>query len=103
GERGRCVGVATTEGRYSRPVVVLATGPWAALLARQAGVKLPVQSCRTQVALFRKPPSFGRRCAIYGDFVHGIYFKPTHGDIVHAGGLLGEEINEPADPEPDNE
>ena len=102
-ERGKVVGVETNEGRYSCGVVILATGPWAAQLARQAGVRLPVQACRTQVALFRKPAVFGRRCAVYGDFVQGIYFKPTHGDIIHAGSLLGEEINEPVDPDSYNE
>ena len=24
-----------------------------------------------------------------GDFVHGIYFKPTHGEMIHAGSLRG--------------
>jgi sarcosine oxidase subunit beta len=102
-EAGKIVGVETNEGRYVSKCVILATGPWAASLAKQAGVKLPVQACRTQVALFRKPTDFGRRCAIYGDFVQGIYFKPTHGEIVHAGSLAGEEIKDPVDPDDYNE
>jgi sarcosine oxidase subunit beta len=102
-EGKRVAGVLTNEGRYLSGCVILATGPWAAQLARDAGVKLPVQACRTQVALFRKPTNFGRRCAIYGDFVQGIYFKPTHGDMVHAGSLAGEEIREPVDPDDYNE
>jgi sarcosine oxidase, subunit beta len=97
------IGVETNEGRYLSPCVILATGPWAAQLAKDAGLKLPVQPCRTQVALFRKPADFGRRCAIYGDFVQGIYFKPTHGDMVHAGSLAGEEISDPVDPDDYNE
>ena len=44
--------------------------------AKEQGVTLPVQACRTQVALYRRPPDFGRRGAVYGDFVQGIYFKP---------------------------
>ena len=56
-----------------------------------------MQACRTQVALFRKPPDFGRRGAVYGDFVQGIYFKPTHGDMIHAGSLAGEEIHAPGE------
>jgi sarcosine oxidase subunit beta len=102
-EGGMIAGVQTNEGRYDSRCVILATGPWTAQLAKQAGIKLPVQSCRTQVALFRKPADFGRRCAIYGDFVQGIYFKPTHGEMVHAGSLAGEEINEPVDPDNYNE
>jgi sarcosine oxidase, subunit beta len=102
-ERGKIVGIETNEGRYLSKCVILATGPWAAELAKQVGLKLPVQACRTQVALFRKPAGFGRRCAIYGDFVQGIYFKPTHGDILHAGSLAGEEIKDPVDPDGYNE
>jgi sarcosine oxidase subunit beta len=95
--------VVTNEGRYEAGTVVLATGPWAARLAGQLGVKLPVQACRTQVALFRRPPDFGRRALVYGDFVQGIYFKPTHGDMIHAGSLLGEEVENPVDPDHYNE
>jgi sarcosine oxidase subunit beta len=102
-EGGRVVGVDTNEGRYLSRCVILATGPWAARLARDVGAELPVQACRTQVALFRRPPDFGRRGAVYGDFVQGIYFKPTHGDMVHAGSLAGEEVNSPVDPDGYNE
>src|SRR6516165_12025396 len=43
-EGGRVVGVDTNEGRYSSRCVILATGPWAARLAKDAGVRLPVQA-----------------------------------------------------------
>jgi len=99
----KIVGVETNEGRYNSGCVVLATGPWAAQLGKDAGVKLPVQACRTQVALYRRPPDFGRRSAVYCDFVQGLYFKPTHGDMIHAGSIAGEEINAPVDPDQYNE
>src|SRR5690242_8754388 len=89
-EGERVAGVDTNEGRYHSRCVVLATGAWAAQLARPAKVQLPVQACRTQVALFRRPPDFGRRgVPVYGDFVQGIYFKPTHGEMIHTGSLAG--------------
>lgn len=100
---GKITGVDTNEGRYQCRTVVLATGPWAAQLAKSAGITLPVQASRTQVALFRRPPDFGRRGLVYGDFVQGLYFKPTHGDMIHAGSIAGEEINAPVDPEHYNE
>ena len=93
----KIVGVETNEGRYNAGCVILATGPWAAQLGKELGVKLPVQACRTQVALYRRPPDFGRRTSIYADFVQGLYFKPTHGEMIHAGSLAGEEINHPVD------
>jgi sarcosine oxidase subunit beta len=99
----KVVGVDTNEGRYATSCVVLATGPWAAGLAKDIGVKLPVQSCRTQVALYRRAPDFGRRGTVYGDFVQGLYFKPTHGDMIHAGSLAGEELKNPVDPDSYNE
>ena len=100
---GKIVGVETNEGRYNSKTVVLATGPWAAQLGQGLGLKLPVQACRTQVALMRRPADFGRRAAVYADFVQGIYFKPTHGEMIHAGSLAGEEINNPVDPDAYNE
>jgi sarcosine oxidase subunit beta len=102
-EGDRVAGVDTNEGRYQCGTLVLATGPWAAALAKTARWKLPVQACRTQVALFRRPPDFGRRGAVYCDFVHGLYFKPTHGDMIHAGSLAGEELKDPVDPDDYNE
>jgi sarcosine oxidase, subunit beta len=102
-EGGKVVGVETNEGRYSCRTLVLAAGPWAATLAQTAGIALPIQACRTQVALFRRPADCTRRGIIYGDFVQGIYFKPTHGELVHAGSLAGEEINDPVDPDDYNE
>lgn len=102
-EKGKVVGVETNEGRYSCGTLILATGPWAAQLARDLKIPLPVQACRTQVALFRRPPASGRRGVVYGDFVQGIYFKPTHGEMVHAGSLAGEEIQDPVDPDDYNE
>jgi sarcosine oxidase subunit beta len=102
-ERGKVVGVETNEGRFGCGTLVLATGPWAAQLGRSTGVALPVQPCRTQVALFRRPVDASRRVAIYGDFVQGLYFKPTHGEMLHAGSVAGEETQAPVDPDHYNE
>jgi sarcosine oxidase subunit beta len=102
-EKSMAVGVETNEGRYNCGILILATGPWAAQLGRAAGITLPVQPCRTQVALFRRPVDSGRRVAIYGDFVQGLYFKPTHGEMLHAGSVAGEETQDPVDPDHYNE
>ncbi|HMP01861.1 MAG TPA: FAD-binding oxidoreductase [Gemmatales bacterium] len=102
-EKDRVVGVDTNEGRYQCGKLILAAGPWAARLGKMLQLDLPVQPCRTQVALYRKPPNYARRVAVYGDFALGIYFKPTHGDIVHAGSIGGEEIKDVVDPDSYNE
>src|SRR5262245_40223602 len=98
-EKGKVTGVETNEGEYRCGTLILATGPWAAQLATDLKIDLPVQACRTQVALFRRPTDCGRRGVVYGDFVQQIYFKPTHGDIIHAGSLGGEEKASPVNPD----
>jgi glycine/D-amino acid oxidase-like deaminating enzyme len=98
-DNGRIQGVDTNVGRFRSRTLVLATGPWAGKLAPQLRADLPVQPSRTQVALFRRPVDFTRPGPVFGDFVKGIYFKPTHGDILHAGSLAGEEIRNPVDPD----
>lgn len=100
---GKITGAVTNEGTYHSRCVILATGPWAASLGKEVGLSLPVQACRTQVALLRRPADFGRRSAVYADFVQGLYFKPTHGEMLHAGSLAGEEAQNPVDPDRYNE
>jgi sarcosine oxidase subunit beta len=95
----KIVGVETNEGRYSAGCVILATGAWAAQLGKEVGVNLPVQACRTQVALVRRPSEVSKRGAVYADFVQGVYFKPTHGHMIHAGSVMGEESKHPVDPD----
>jgi sarcosine oxidase subunit beta len=100
---GRITAVETNEGRYETRILVLATGPWASQLAGRIRVPLPVQACRTQVALYRRPVDCLQRGPVYGDFVQGVYFKPTHGDMIHIGSLRGEETEKPVDPDHYNE
>ncbi|MGF1579510.1 MAG: NAD(P)/FAD-dependent oxidoreductase [Gemmataceae bacterium] len=98
-EGERVVGVETNEGRYNCHTLVLATGAWTGQLGKLMGIELPVGAYRTQVALNRRPTDFGRRGAVYGDFVQGTYFKPTHGEMIHGGMITGEEMNDPVDPD----
>jgi sarcosine oxidase, subunit beta len=44
-------GVRTTKGDVQAPIVVNAAGPWAAAVARMAGVELPVQPLRRMLVL----------------------------------------------------
>lgn len=102
-EKDRVTAVETNEGRYVCGKLILATGPWTAQLAKMLRIDMPVQPCRTQVALYRKPPNYARRVAVYGDFALGIYFKPTHGELIHAGSIAGEEVKDVVDPDDYNE
>jgi sarcosine oxidase subunit beta len=52
---GRLTGVETADGQIDSPVVVNAGGPWAAAVAKLAGVELPVWPLRRQQ--FLTPPT----------------------------------------------
>jgi sarcosine oxidase subunit beta len=49
-EVGRISAVRTTDGEVAAGAVVNAAGPWAGLVAREAGIDLPVRPLRRQVA-----------------------------------------------------
>jgi sarcosine oxidase subunit beta len=98
----RAVGVRTPTADWATRTIVLTTGPWAARLTAALGYALPVTPCRTQVALFRKPAG-SMAGVVYGDFTQGLYFKPTHGEMIHAGTITGEELNDPVEPDAYNE
>jgi sarcosine oxidase, subunit beta len=42
-ERGKIIGVHTDRGRYNANLVINAAGPWAAVVAKLAGVEIPIQ------------------------------------------------------------
>ncbi len=71
---GRVVGVETSEGRISTPVVVNAAGPWAGEVGAMAGVDVPVVPLRRQIAvttpLSQLPPDF----PFVIDFTSSLYF-----------------------------
>jgi sarcosine oxidase subunit beta len=55
-DSGRITGVTTTRGRIAAPVVVNAAGPQAGLVARLAGVELPVRPFRRHIFIAQPPP-----------------------------------------------
>ena len=54
-EDGRAVGVATSEGEFRAPNVVLATGPWTPTLLAELGVKLPLRVVRIEEHFVQLP------------------------------------------------
>lgn len=97
--KGQVSAVVTSAGKIATRCVVLATGSWAARLSGQLGFELPVQPSRAQVALVRRPTDFGPPGPVYGDFAQQIYFKPTHGEMLHVGNVDPREERAPVDPE----
>jgi sarcosine oxidase subunit beta len=101
-EAGRVQGVVTdTEGEIATPVVVNATGLWAARVAGMVGARLPVLPGRHPVFSVRRPPSFGAPHAVLLDLARGTYFRPETGDLTVTGTLDSDESQQPVDPDAD--
>ncbi len=68
-------GVLTSQGAVAAPVVVNAAGPWAAGVARMAGVDLPVQPLRRMLVLTEPFPGLPERLPMMIDMSTGWHFR----------------------------
>ncbi len=92
---GRVSGVETPRGSVSAPVVVNAAGSHSVLLARSAGVELPITPYRREIIVTEPLERFFDPMII--SFSYGIYFRQTkHGAVI--GGF-----GDPAEPPGFNE
>jgi sarcosine oxidase subunit beta len=107
---GKVTGVVTRRGEISCAAVVNTAGPWGARVARMAGVELPIQPCRVQVAFFAPPPALQPISGpappppiVFADFPNAVYFRPETGGMTLIGSLDPAEANHHADPDGYNE
>ena len=91
-------GVDATRGRFDAPVIVNCAGPWGARVAALAGVEVPIDACRAQVAVYRRPPSFATHPVVM-DFLQGAYFRAETGNLTIAGSIDPAEANAVVDPD----
>ena len=97
-EAGRVRGVITeADGEIAAPVVVNATGLWAARVARMVGAEIPVLAGRHPVFSVRRPPTFGPAHAVFLDLARGTYFRPETGELTVTGTLDSDESRHPVD------
>lgn len=82
---GKVQGVETDKGAFDAPVVLNCTGAWGAQVAKLADVTVPIDACRVQVSLFRRPPGEEARHPVVADFERAIYFRPETGDLTLVG------------------
>ena len=99
----KVVGVDTPGDRFDAPLVVNCAGPWGAHVAAMTGVKVPINACRTQVALFGYPQGHNACSVIVGDFILGTYSRPETGNLTLAGLIDPSESNAVVDPDDYNE
>jgi len=87
---GRVVGVTTGEGAVDAPVVVNAAGPWAGVLARTAGVELPIEPVPRNVVTTGPFPGRPERRTLVIDAETSFYLHREG-----AGALMG--MGDPAE------
>ncbi len=96
---GKVVGVETSQGAFHAPQVVNCGGPWGARVAKLAGVDAPINSCRVQVAFFRRPPGHEAEHPVVVDFARASYFRPETGGLTLAGLVDPAEGDAVVDPD----
>ncbi|MFQ5536539.1 MAG: NAD(P)/FAD-dependent oxidoreductase [Gemmatimonadota bacterium] len=96
---GRVRGVDTTAGPLHADVVVNCAGPWGARVAAMAGLEVPVNACRAQVAVFSRPEGEAGAHPVVLDFVHASYFRPETGDLMLVGLIDPSEAEDVVDPD----
>jgi glycine/D-amino acid oxidase-like deaminating enzyme len=75
GNGRRIGGVNTTRGFVSTPVVVNAAGPWAASVAKMAGIELPVEPLRRQLVPTEPFDQLPKRFPMVIDMSTGFHFR----------------------------
>lgn len=73
---GRVAGVQTSKGNVSCRTVVNAAGPWAGLVAKTAGVDLPIYPMRRMLVPTEPFPGLPERLPMVIDMSTGFHFRP---------------------------
>ncbi|MDH5804243.1 MAG: FAD-binding oxidoreductase [Gemmatimonadota bacterium] len=98
-EGGRVAGVDTSQGGFDAPLVINCAGPWGARVAEMAGIAVPVNPCRIQIAVYRHAPQEKPDFPVVIDFVNGTYFRPETGNLTIAGSIDPSEGDNIVDPD----
>ncbi|MCB9443521.1 MAG: FAD-binding oxidoreductase [Ardenticatenaceae bacterium] len=96
---GKVSGVDTPKGSFNAPLVLNSTGAWSAQVAKMAGVTIPIDSCRVQVAFFRRPAGHEAGHPVFADFINATYFRSETGGLTLVGLVDPDEANAIVDPD----
>ncbi len=88
----RVVGVETSRGKVSAPIVLVAAGPWSPLLFRQMGIDLPQKAMRHQVLTLQRDLSQLPSHPIVADLINEVSFRTDGHDLTLVS--YGEEDSE---------
>lgn len=81
-ESGAVRAVSTTAGEIETSTVVIAAGPWSGQVGKLAGIDLPVQSIRRQIATTQPIAGITRDFPFVIDFARALYFHHEGGGIL---------------------
>ena len=96
----RVVGVGTTDGAVSGPLVINAAGPSAARIARLAGVDVPVHPRRRHIFFTEPFPDIPGPVPLTTDRASGFYFRKELEQVLLSPGDvqdIGEDFEAPMD------
>ncbi|MCA9876348.1 MAG: FAD-binding oxidoreductase [Thermomicrobiales bacterium] len=93
----RVAGVRTAAGDIAARTVVVAAGPWTPALLASAGVTLPIEALRVQVAILQRPLDVAEHM-VYLDTAGGIFTRPW-GPGRTMVGVGGGDQHDPVDPD----
>jgi sarcosine oxidase subunit beta len=102
-QNGKVQRVITPAAAFASPIVINCAGPWGAQVAEMAGIEVPINACRVQVAFFRRPDEFRSEHPVVADFIHAVYWRAETGDLTMVGLIDPEEENYVVDPDAYNE
>jgi sarcosine oxidase subunit beta len=88
---GRIRGIRTKLGDIATPVLVNASGPWAAEIGKMAGIEIPVVPVRRQIAVTTPIPQLPLDFPFVVDFAKNLYFH-REGPAILSG---MSNLNEP--------
>ena len=98
-EGDRVIGLDAAGEKYFAPLVLNCAGAWGARIAKLAGVEVPINSCRVQVAFFRRPVGYEAQHPVIADFIHATYFRSETGGLTLVGLIDPSEENAVVDPD----
>jgi sarcosine oxidase subunit beta len=79
---GQIQSVTTANGTIATPTVVIATGPWSASVGQMAGVTLPIEPIRRQIAVTAPIPGLRPDFPFVIDFSRALYFHREGSSIL---------------------
>ena len=95
---GQVTGVQTGDGVIHAGTVVLAAGPWTPALASTAGVDLPIEALRVQVAIVHRPRDLAEPPFVFLDMAVGFFTRPW-GPGRSLIGVAGGDQHDAVDPD----